>query len=69
MFRAFRLMRLFKLARSWGNLRELLITIVKTIKALGNFCTLMVLYVFIMVLLSMEFFAHRVKSVDGVIIP
>lgn len=68
-FRAFRLMRLFKLARSWTNLRNLLISIVNTLKALAPFLVLVILFMFIASLLSMETFAHKIKIHDGSILP
>lgn len=42
--RTFRLMRVFKLARSWTGLQQLLKTILKTIKDIGNFALLLVLH-------------------------
>ena len=58
-FRTFRLLRIFKLARSWTGLRDLLVTIGKTLKDISNFTVLMLLFIFIYSLVGMEFFVYR----------
>jgi len=59
--RAFRLFRIFKLARSWVTLRNLLSTIARTLKEMGNFLLLLVLFMYIVALVGMQFFATRFK--------
>jgi len=54
------LLRVFKLARSWTSFRDLLAKMVMTIKDIGNFSILMILFMFIFTLLGMEIYAYRV---------
>lgn len=56
-FRAVRLLRLFKLAKSWTSLRKLLGTIVETIKDIGYFSILLLLFLFVYTLIGMELYA------------
>jgi voltage-dependent calcium channel L type alpha-1D len=60
-FRAFRLLRVFKLAKSWTSLRNLLNTIRKTLFDVAYFSILLLLFMFIYALLGMELYAYRVK--------
>jgi hypothetical protein len=60
-FRAFRLLRVFKLAKSWKKLSDLLEKIGRTLSQIGYFSILVVLFIFIYSLLGMELFAHLVK--------
>jgi voltage-dependent calcium channel L type alpha-1D len=57
--RALRLFRVFKLARSWVSLRELLGTIARTIMDLANFTVLLILIIYIFALFGMQMFANR----------
>lgn len=59
--RAVRLLRVFKLARSWTSFRDLLQKMVITLKDIKFFACLMGLFIFIFTLLGMELFAFRVK--------
>lgn len=61
-FRAFRLLRVFKLAKSWQQLKNLLQTIVNSLKDISSFSVLLFLLMFIYVLLGMEIFAIRRSS-------
>jgi hypothetical protein len=51
--RAFRLLRIFKIARTWTNLRKLLLTVLLSIKSIANLALLMFLLMFIYSLLGM----------------
>mmetsp|Transcript_27304 Transcript_27304/g.12718 ORF Transcript_27304/g.12718 Transcript_27304/m.12718 type:complete len:159 (-) Transcript_27304:403-879(-) len=60
-FRTFRLLRVFKLARSWVSLRNLLVTIGRTLKDISNFSILLFIIIFIYTLVGMEIFAYKMK--------
>lgn len=62
--RAFRLLRIFKLAKSWRRFHILLKTIVKTLKDISTFSVLLFLFIFTYTLLGMEMFAYKAKF-DG----
>ena len=70
-FRGVRLLRVFKLARSWTSFRTLLAQIVLTVKEISTFAILLIICMFIFTLLGMETFGHRVKldAYDRVIDP
>ena len=59
--RAIRLLRVFKLARSWTSFRELLAKMIVTLGDISHFSVLMLLFMFIQTLLGMELFAFKVK--------
>lgn len=63
-FRGIRLLRVFKLARSWTSFRNLLAKIFETVKDISNFTVLLALFMFIMTLLGMELFAYDVNFND-----
>lgn len=56
--RAFRLLRIFKLANSWKKLHNLLKTIGRTLKDVSTFSVLLFLFIFIYALLGMELFGY-----------
>jgi hypothetical protein len=58
--RAVRLLRVFKLARSWTSFRLLLEKMLITLKDIRNFSVLMLLFMFIYTLLGMELYAYRI---------
>lgn len=58
--RAFRLLRIFKLAKSWKQFQTLLNTIGNTLKDIGNFSILLFLFIFIYSLLGQELYAYQV---------
>jgi len=62
--RAVRLLRVFKLARSWVSFRILLELIMETLKDIWNFGVLMIIFMFIFALLGMEMYAHNIKYTD-----
>ena len=64
--RAIRLLRVFKLARSWTSFRDLLQKMVITLKDINFFGLLLILFMIIFTLLGMELFAYKVKfDLDG----
>lgn len=64
--RAVRLLRVFKLARSWTSFRDLLAKMIMTIGDIKYFAALMGLFMFIFTLLGMELFAYRIRyNADG----
>lgn len=60
-FRGIRLLRVFKLARSWTSFRELLHKIVLTVKEITTFSILLLICMFIFTLLGMELYGHKIK--------
>lgn len=60
-FRGIRLLRVFKLARSWKQFRELLHTIMLTMKEITTFSVLLLICMLIFTLLGMELFGHKIK--------
>ena len=60
-FRSVRLLRVFKLARSWTSFRNLLKVMIETIKDVQTFAILLAICMLIMALLGMELFGHRIK--------
>ncbi len=59
--RGFRLLRVFKLAKTWKRFELLLETMAKTLKDVATFSILLFLFIFIFTLLGMELFAFKVK--------
>ena len=57
-FRGVRLLRVFKLARSWDSFRVILAKIIVTIKDVSTFSILLLMFMFIFTLLGMELFGH-----------
>lgn len=68
-FRGVRLLRVFKLARSWSSFREILAKIIITIKDVSTFSVLLLMFMFIFTLLGMELFGHKVSFVDDTPVP
>jgi len=60
--RAFRLLRIFKLATSWKNFYDLLKTVWKTLKDISTFTIFIALFIFIYALIGMECFALSCKK-------
>lgn len=63
--RAIRLLRVFKLARSWTSFRVLLEKMIETVKDIRNFSVLMFLFMFIYTLLGMEIYGYKLRYVDS----
>ena len=59
--RGFRLLRVFKLARSWTSFREILAKIFITMKDVSYFSLLLLMFMLIFTLLGMELFGSKVK--------
>ena len=59
--RTFRLFRIFKLARDWEELQVLLAAMVRTVYDIANFAVLLVLFMYIMALIGMQFFANEMR--------
>lgn len=57
--KAFRILRIFRLAIFWKNFRLFLETLSSTIKNIASFVFLLFVIVFIYTLIGMEFFSHR----------
>ena len=58
-FRAFRLMRVFKLARRWAELNKIVRTIFKSLASIAYLSLLLLVFIFIMALLGMQIFGYR----------
>jgi Ion transport protein len=58
-FRAFRLMRVFKLARRWEELNKIVRTVFKSLASIAYLSMLLLLFIFMMALLGMQLFGHR----------
>jgi len=63
--RAFRLLRIFKIIKSWVSLRILLSTVLDSLTAITNLGVLIVLYLFISALLTKQFFSDQLIKGDG----
>ena len=59
--RSFRLFRIFKLARSWTDLRIILEKIIMTLRDVSNFAVLLILFMYILALVGMQVFANRLR--------
>ena len=58
-FRSLRLFRIFKMARRWKSLQNLLRTMTETVQLIGNFAIFLLLFIFIYSLIGMQLFANR----------
>ena len=67
--RAFRLLRVFKLARSWRGLQKVLGCLVNSVAGLSNLLLLLALVIFIFALLGMQFFGGRFTPAAGFAAP
>ena len=67
-FRGVRLLRVFKLARSWTSFREILAKILVTIKDVSTFSVLLLMFMFIFSLLGMELFGYKVQFFNDLFI-
>ena len=62
--RCFRLLRVFKLARSWKELNRIMNTVLNSLNAIGYLSLLMGLFMFIMAVLGMQFFGYQLIFCD-----
>lgn len=70
LFRGFRLLRVFRLARSWDSFHKMMVKIGQTIKDIMNFFVLLLIVVFVFSLLGVELFNNYVRFDDkGNIVP
>ncbi|ESN95164.1 hypothetical protein HELRODRAFT_87064, partial [Helobdella robusta] len=58
-FRSFRLLRVFKLAKSWPTLNLLIGIIGRTMGALGNLCFVLAIIIFIFAVMGMQLFGEN----------
>ena len=63
--RAFRLLRIFKIIKSWESLRILLSTVLDSLTAITNLGVLIILYLFISALLTKQFYSEPLLDMDG----
>mmetsp|Transcript_34799 Transcript_34799/g.53437 ORF Transcript_34799/g.53437 Transcript_34799/m.53437 type:complete len:298 (+) Transcript_34799:1634-2527(+) len=65
--RAFRLLRVFKIIKSWTSLRILLSTVLESLSAITNLGVLTILYLFISALLAKQFYGEGgdMMTLDG----
>ena len=68
-FRGVRLLRVFKLARSWDSFREILAKIIVTLKDISTFSVLLLMFMFIFTLLGMELFGYKVQFDEDTPVP
>lgn len=57
--RALRVLRVFRLAKSWTNLQRLILNITRSFSKMGAFSVLLLLFIFIMGLVGIQFFAGK----------
>lgn len=59
--RAFRILRIFKLSKTWRQLHQLLKTMWKTLVDIASFTVVLFLFMFVYTILGMEVFAEKAK--------
>ncbi len=59
--RGFRLLRIFKLARSWKRLELLLETMGRTLRDIATFSILLFIVILVFTLIGLEIFAYKIK--------
>jgi hypothetical protein len=64
-FRAVRLLRVFKLARSWTSFRDILEKMLVTAREIRTFAILLLIFILVFALLGMELYGHRVRFNDA----
>ena len=64
-FRAVRLLRVFKLARSWTSFRDILEKMLVTAREIRTFAILLLIFILVFALLGMELYGHRVYFNDA----
>lgn len=62
--RAFRLLRVFKLARSWKELNRIINTIGRSVVSVGYLSVLLLLLVFVFALMGLQIFGHKLMWCD-----
>lgn len=64
--RSFRLLRVFKLARSWKQLNQIISTIFTSLASISYLSLILLLFIFIFSLLGMQLFGYEFIFCDGV---
>ncbi|ETL93484.1 hypothetical protein L917_08354 [Phytophthora nicotianae] len=59
--RSFRLLRLFKLARNWKSLRQLLEMVGRALASIANFGVLLLIFIYVLALVGMQFFGNTMR--------
>lgn len=57
--RSFRMIRIFKIVRSWTSLRRILLTVANSLHNVGNLAFLIFLFTFIYALIGKQFFSDK----------
>jgi len=65
MLRCFRLLRIFKIIRSWTSLKALLQTVINSLSSITNLAMLILLYMFIYSLIGKSYFFGDLMNEDG----
>lgn len=68
--RSFRMIRIFKIVRSWTSLRSILLTVANSLPHVGNLAFLIFLFTFIYALIGKQFFSEKpLLYDDGTLAP
>ena len=62
MLRSFRLLRVFKLAKSWKSLNDTLKIMIKSMSALGNLIVVLVIIIFIFAVMGMQLYGNDYRA-------
>jgi len=65
MLRCFRLLRIFKIIRSWTSLKSLLKTVINSLSSITNLAALIFLYMFIYALIGKTYFFGDLLDEEG----
>mmetsp|Transcript_58372 Transcript_58372/g.186072 ORF Transcript_58372/g.186072 Transcript_58372/m.186072 type:complete len:1616 (+) Transcript_58372:485-5332(+) len=65
--RSFRLLRVFKLARSWKELNQIINTIFKSLASIAYLSLILLLFIFIFALLGMQLFGYKFQFCEAVV--
>ena len=60
-FRSLRLFRVFKMAKNWKSLNSLLRTMISSVKEIGNFAILLIMFMLIYSLVGMQLLSNRLR--------
>ena len=64
--RTIRILRIFKLAKTWKNLQRLLVILWQTLIDIASFTVILFIFMYIYTVLGMELFAERIKFTNDV---
>lgn len=62
--RIFRLLRVFKLSRSWKELNKIVMTVQGSISSMANLCLIFLIFIVVMALLGMQLFGYKLQFCD-----